>query len=263
MCKRGKGSQTRHSFAFTGAMTCGDCGCAVTGEIQRGHVYYHCTHRKGECSQRQYLREEELQESLTGIFGQLTIPPEFLSFAFDEVRNAHKHEAKLQETTRTKLERQYADAKRKLDALLQMKLSAKNVDGGLLSDDEYLAQKPIIQREIETLSQRLSTEHQHETQWVDDCERFIRFTQALVTTFETGDAVQKKELLLLVCSNIIVKDGNVATTYRKPFDLLAEFAPTVSPTSEQEFALAGAQNSGMFERWLPQLVELRTPSSGK
>ena len=56
-----------YEFAFTGLMTCVDCGCAVVAEVKKGkYVYYHCTGHadKGrggyaDC-RRKYVREEVL-----------------------------------------------------------------------------------------------------------------------------------------------------------------------------------------------------------
>ena len=55
----GKGIYRRHLFAFGGCvMVCGDCGCPVTAERQKGYVYYHCTQSRGVCMQRAWTREE-------------------------------------------------------------------------------------------------------------------------------------------------------------------------------------------------------------
>ena len=47
-------------FAFRGLIRCAECGCVVTAEQQKGHNYYHCTKKKGECTQQGYIREEKL-----------------------------------------------------------------------------------------------------------------------------------------------------------------------------------------------------------
>jgi len=50
----------RHEFAYTGLMTCGHCGCAMTAEIKKGrHIYYHCSKFKARCPEP-YVREEVL-----------------------------------------------------------------------------------------------------------------------------------------------------------------------------------------------------------
>lgn len=39
--------QQKHSFTYSGILTCGHCGCAMVAEIKKGrYVYYHCTDGK-------------------------------------------------------------------------------------------------------------------------------------------------------------------------------------------------------------------------
>ena len=44
--RNGNKEQT-HLFALRDFLWCGDCGCKITAERQKGHVYYRCTHGKG------------------------------------------------------------------------------------------------------------------------------------------------------------------------------------------------------------------------
>jgi len=57
-------SKQRHDFPFTGLMTCGECGSAITAQFSRGkcggiYRYYRCTKKKGVCSQK-YIQEKDL-----------------------------------------------------------------------------------------------------------------------------------------------------------------------------------------------------------
>jgi len=52
--KRGK-----IKYPFLGLMRCAECGCMITAETQKGHVYYRCTKKRGPCGQK-FLREEAL-----------------------------------------------------------------------------------------------------------------------------------------------------------------------------------------------------------
>ena len=63
--KRGRSHEKKiHNYIFTNFMNCGACGCSITAEKHKRHIYYRCTKKKGPCAER-YLREEELTEQLT------------------------------------------------------------------------------------------------------------------------------------------------------------------------------------------------------
>ncbi len=221
--RRGTGSQRSHLFAYTGLMQCGECGCAITAQIQRGHIYYHCTRNKGPCSQKKYVREEEIEKLLKDVLAGLIIPSSFLSFAWKKVKQIHKLEAKSIDTQRKSAERSYNECKRRLDNLLQMKLSPKNVDDILLTDDQYIEQKRIIMEEMERIEAKLQDKKGAGTNWVDDCESFINTTQEYCRRLENGTLDEKKELFLLVCSNMTLKDEELAFSYAEPFASISKF----------------------------------------
>lgn len=52
--------QQKHHWALSGLLSCGHCGCTLTGGDQEGTLclYYHCTGHKGKCPGK-YVREDE------------------------------------------------------------------------------------------------------------------------------------------------------------------------------------------------------------
>ena len=65
----------RHVFVLRDFMTCDVCGCKITAERQKGHVYYRCTHGKGRdlCAERRYTREETLMAQVDELLGRIAI----------------------------------------------------------------------------------------------------------------------------------------------------------------------------------------------
>ena len=53
-------------------MRCGNCGCLITAETQKGHNYYRCTKKKQTCNEK-YLREENLVEQMKTIIQKVSI----------------------------------------------------------------------------------------------------------------------------------------------------------------------------------------------
>ncbi|MFH1283842.1 MAG: zinc ribbon domain-containing protein, partial [bacterium] len=48
---------------YRGFFRCGECGCFITTETQKGHNYLRCTKRKNPCSQR-YAREDVITSQI-------------------------------------------------------------------------------------------------------------------------------------------------------------------------------------------------------
>lgn len=257
--RRLKGCAQKHFFPFTGLFLCAECGCGITAEIQKGHIYYHCTHRKGPCSQRAWLKAEELEDQLVGVIQKLIIPRSFLEFAFSKVKDSYGRESQVLNAARQNVERRYGQLKAQLDALLELKLSPKNASGDLLSDDEYLDRKKVIRGEMLEIEQQREAYKKQGDTWIEDCEKFIGFTQELCTRFQKATLEQKKELMFLLCSNATIKNGSVAFSYREPFASIAKFPLAGNGRFEPRASLSEKKKSSLFTEWLPRLDSNQGP----
>ncbi|MDO8468155.1 MAG: recombinase family protein [Candidatus Peribacter sp.] len=257
MCTAGKGNRRKHDFDFKGMLKCGECGCAITVERQRGHVYYHCT-RNRPCTQSVCSKEKNLEERIMERLSEFRIiPREFLVYASKRVRVMHKEAAGSVDALRNRLERKFGDLKQRLDALLQLKLSPKNTDGRLISDDEYVEQKMAVRVEMQGIEEQIRSIKQEGNNWMDDCERFVESALCLDQTLQHATMEQKKELLVMVASNILLKDGNVAITYRDPYAAILNFAKEQKPAFERGTWLAEAENGNLMEKWLLETVTIK------
>src|SRR3989339_1105944 len=79
----------KHTFAYTGMIRCGECGCMITAEnkVKRNkqggehyYTYYRCTKRKGPCSQK-YIEVRELEKQIAKTLSDIKVPPEFHGWA--------------------------------------------------------------------------------------------------------------------------------------------------------------------------------------
>jgi len=69
---------------FRGIFLCGECGCGITSEVQKGHTYYRCTKKKGICAQK-YIREEFLAEQVNDTIKKVSLPTEWKEFMLAEL----------------------------------------------------------------------------------------------------------------------------------------------------------------------------------
>ena len=85
-------------YLYRGMFRCGECGCMVTSETQKGHNYVHCTKRvKKNCSQP-YLREENVTSQVSNALSRITIPDDWAASMLDELSatmRTHKQPATM------------------------------------------------------------------------------------------------------------------------------------------------------------------------
>ena len=260
--KRRKGKYRRHLYAFGGcAMACGDCGCPVTAERQKGHVYYHCTKSRGGCPQTAWTREEVVADEFARILSGLRVPQGYLDYALAKLRECHAAQADFSAARRQKLQSQLNACHARLDGLLQLKISPANAGGSLLSDEEYRTQKQRIQEEAELVQRQLAADARQGETWIDDCERFFTFTQGLTANFAQAAAEEKQSTLFMVCSKLTLRDHAVAAEFREPFASLAAFplaGEADRPRFEPRRLRTVAEKPQIMESWLGILDAIRT-----
>ncbi|HMK75053.1 MAG TPA: zinc ribbon domain-containing protein, partial [Thermodesulfobacteriota bacterium] len=202
--------QQKHRWAFQGLVSCGHCGCAMTGEIKKGrYAYYHCTGHKGKCPER-YVREEELDREFTDALRAIKIDKKVLEWVITGLRESHSEEKQYHNEVISSL--QYQKLQDRIDAMYVDKLDGK-ISEDLFSrkSEEWGAQQADILRKIE---------HHHGANrfYLEEGMRLLELAQRAVTLYEKQHMQEKRRLLNFVFSNSTWKDGKLVHAYRKPFD---------------------------------------------
>ena len=131
-------SKQRHNFPFTGLLTCGECGSAITAQWAKGHGglyrYYRCTKKKGNCAQR-YLREDLLVSQLKARLQSVALCDEWTKKMLAKVGEWEKENVHSSQTFVQNLETKRTATQEKLD-----KLVSAYIDGDIPKEN-YLKKK--------------------------------------------------------------------------------------------------------------------------
>jgi site-specific DNA recombinase len=130
---RNGNKEHRHVFALRDFLTCAECGCKITAERQRGHVYYRCTHGKGKdlCHEKAYTREERLLQQVEGILESIQLGEEILADLREGAQEIDAQDHRGTEDERQALEQAIAENKTRVDRLLDSYLD------NLIDQDTY------------------------------------------------------------------------------------------------------------------------------
>ncbi len=201
-----------HYFVFRGLIRCGECGCTITAEEQKGHHYYHCTKKKGLCSQKGFIREERLAQ--------------WISEAIEKVHLEEKsYKAMIEELEREKglLEAEKIHSGRVRDIRLQEineKLS-RLLDlfvEGAISADEYKAKKAsLINQKTDQLENPAGTHGK----WLEPMRDFLTLAHQAGSIAKAGDYEATRTFLQKAGSNFRLTDGTLLVSYSSPFKILA------------------------------------------
>ncbi len=177
--------------ALCGLLRCGECGCMITAEEQKGHTYYRCTKKSKSavrCSQP-YVREETLTADLSEILSHYRMPQDWaqglLALADEEEKNASRSTATVVSGLQDKL----ADIRRKLDRLTDVYVE-QDIDR-----ETYLARKRALMSERKSVEEVLAKSQKGGVPWLEPMREWIKDASMLDETAKNFDLPSKKSSL--------------------------------------------------------------------
>lgn len=206
----------RKYFPFTGMMTCGECGCSITAELQKGYTYYRCTKKRGECSQKKYMRSDKLEEQIAEVLNQISIDEEIFALMLEALKLGQKedHDTHLSSIEFWQAEQRKIAKKRK--SLLE-----KFVDGKI-DEVDFEDMKNEIDVEMSNIEDNLEEIESVGKQWLEQQKNLAITCYTAHLVFSKGTDADKKAILHSVGSNFILKDGKLSWDWIPPFDIMAK-----------------------------------------
>lgn len=215
----------KHEFTFNNLIRC-DCGgwyCAEqhikhykNGTDQR-FVYYRCSRRNSGCP-RFYVKEENLQTQVCAFLGLLTIKKHYIDWFIKWLGKKNEDKVAVRDAQRKQLEKVLKNVNMRIDNLLKLKLSPDNVNGSLVTDEEYQTVREKLLKEKREIEDGLATTEHH----------FEKIDDLLVKTFTLAakakevlagmDMHKKKILLQAIGANLTIKNKEIDITPRYPFE---------------------------------------------
>ncbi len=188
--------------AFRGLFKCGECGCAITSETQKGHIYYRCTKKKIPCSQR-YTREEELDKKISKVLQRFSLKKSWTKRMIEELNKEKEEKTKSKFSFSQKLKEEIENRKNKLSRLLDDRIE------GIILKEEYIEKKEKILNQKIKAEQKLETFKEKEDSWLEPAKNFILETNQVQITVKEGTFQEKADFLKKVGSNLVLEDGEI------------------------------------------------------
>lgn len=208
----------KRGLAFTGLLTCGRCGCAITGEMHKGkYVYYRCTGYKGKCGQP-YVKEEILSEKFGEVVKNIQISENTVEWIKEALLLSHKEEIEYHHKQIAILQAQYNKLQDRIDKMY-VHLLDEVINEEFYKDkvDEYKEEQKKILATIE--------QHQNaDTNYLAQGVHILELAKKAYTLYVRQNSREQRKLLNFLLLNCTLNDENLSPTYRKPFDLLVKSA---------------------------------------
>lgn len=253
--RKGKARPKKHNFAFPGLIRCAECGAMVTAEQKNQiicsackhkfssnnrlncpkcdtpiekmknptilkYVYYHCTKRKDPSCTQGSIEVKQLEKQIDEYLSRIHISERFKSWAVKYLKEENGKEIGSRETILTSQRKAFDSCLKKLDNLFQLRISPLNIDGSLLSDEEYARRKAELLKEKARLEEFLNDTSGRIERWLDGAENTFDFACHARGWFAEGSSQEKGRILQAIGSNLILKDKKLHIQVKKPLVLI-------------------------------------------
>lgn len=220
-------------FDFTGLMHCGNCDAMITAETKtrrfkngtsKVYVYYHCTWRKDPTCTERSIELNELNRQIDSIISTLSISERLKTWAIKNLHEVRKSQLATQETSLDRKQKLLARTVLQLQSLNLRYTSPENIDGSILSTEEYQSLKTPLLEQKQSLERGLISAGQKVEEEIELSKKTFNFVRYAHLWFKNGDRNTRRAIFSALGSNLVLTNQNVAIKLHPVFKTIADNA---------------------------------------
>ncbi|MBK8245378.1 MAG: recombinase family protein [Saprospiraceae bacterium] len=202
----------KHGYLYNKLIKCKICEQSLTGEKQKGNIYYRC-HMKG-CKTKG-LREDYIEKNILLQFEDINLQDQEKSIVDDLISDIEDKNRIREEDILKSIRIQESQLNIKLERLTDA-LIDNNIDKGI-----YEERKEKIYIEKKGLQERKTNIDDNITKIFQKTKLFFELLKSLKNLYIIGNYEEKRKLLKIITSNLLVEGKKLMITVRNPFQDIA------------------------------------------
>lgn len=185
----------------------------------------------------------------------ITLSTPFVEWAIKWLQVMHSNQEQLRDAKYKSTEQSYQEVVKKINRLIQMTLSDS------LSMDEYTPLKQQLEQEKQRLTDELAKMDTHVTEWSNLAIQTFDLVKNIKERFTNGTIEQRKTILRVIGSNLVIKDKKIDIMVRTPFEYIQKAVSEINednwlepidlPVLSSQIAVFHAQNFNWGGRRVP------------
>jgi DNA invertase Pin-like site-specific DNA recombinase len=218
--------RSRHEFAYSGLLTCANCGRTMVGEQHvkpsgKRYVYYRCHRRAADarCAEPT-LPEAVFETQVAQDLELIRLPAGIARWLRGTLEQSLKAELAHLGASRDSGERALRDAKREEDNLLTLRLR------GLVEDATFVERRNEILARQAAIREQLERPQSSPAELLKRFDTVMAFSQAAPEALKNGTPVQRRQIVQTVGSNWQIRGRVALYSAKKPFSSLRRTART-------------------------------------
>lgn len=206
-------------FPYTNLIRCEKCGCFLTAELKKGqYIYYHCTGNKGGDCKKDYVRQETLEKGIAETLLRIKIPQELIEKVLGSIKDLHKKQKAYSEESAENIEQQIKTLQKRIEKAYMDKLD------GNVSNEFWKQQNDLWHSQKDELINRLKVLSNSDKKFYESSNLILEFCKDAYELFLGASAEEKRNIVNLVCSNLLYKDKELSIELNSVFNTLLKSA---------------------------------------
>jgi len=204
-------------FIFRGMIRCADCGCTITPEMAKGHIYYHCTNYKRIHDKVPFIREEELLKPVYEALKNIQLPDNKIKEITGYLRKSNEAKNEFHRKSLVTLRKEYDLIENRISKMFDLRLDDQSITKDMFN--KKLKEYKEKQAELNEEMQRYTDADEN---YYITANTLLKLAQKALEIFESSEVSEKRQLLNFLLQNPILKGRKLMFTLKTPFDTVLE-----------------------------------------
>lgn len=197
-----------HDYTFRKRIKCKLCKYFMSGEKQKGMVYYRCATKGCDTKTR---REDFIEKSVVNTIKFISLNPNEEKQIEEIILENDFLKEDSTDSIRQQIKLDIGKLRIKEDKLLEAYLE------NVLSAEDYQKKKNSLVDSIHSLEQSLVHLSNPKQPFSEKITNFLELSKSLLNTYTSGNKSEKRKLLEMATSNFMVSEKSLYFSIRSPF----------------------------------------------
>jgi len=204
-------------FILRGLIKCADCGCTITPETAKGHVYYHCTNYKRTHNKVPFVREEELLKPVYEVLKSIQLSDDKIKEITEDLRKSNEAKNEFHKKSLATLRKEYDLIDSRISKMFDLRLDDQSITKDMFNKKlkEYKEKQAELNEEIQRYTN--ADENYYIT-----ANTVLTLAKRAYKIFQSSEVAEKQQLLNFLLQNLELKGRKLLFELKTPFDTVLQ-----------------------------------------
>lgn len=199
-------------FVFRGLIKCAECGCTITPETSKGHIYYSCTNYHKVHIKKDYVKEEDLLKPIYELLDSLKLEDGQIKDLVEDLKQFHKAENRFFTNSMQELRKEYDLYERRLSRLADDKYDSSITDAFFNQKFKEYASKQA------GLLEEMSKHDTADKQYHITANTILNLCQRAREIVESSEPEEKRQFFNFILQNLELRGKKLEYKLKTPYD---------------------------------------------